>query len=256
MLHAFIWDAIVVSATTLGGDCWATAISDRHRVRFTSRRILITAFIWTEATGMVDLGIPGGGDSRTATCWATAINSVSNVGCSHHVDGKQVGSFGRPAGFTVFTGFSSNADNGNTAYAINDLDQVTGNFLVSDHGFTYHAYLWSPNMIHPRDLGVIGGAQYSLGNGINNLREIVGGSLDLAESWQPMSWTRRTGMRLLGVVEGSLYAQALAINDAGQIIGLDKLAPRIWRYTTKTPGWFLKARRQYDLRRSQQQGVS
>ncbi len=77
---------------------------------------------------------------------------------------------------------STNSDNGNSAYAINDLDQVTGNLIVNKHGLIYHAFLWSPGMGNPRDLGVVDGAQYSLGNGINNLAKIVGGSLALATS--------------------------------------------------------------------------
>jgi uncharacterized membrane protein len=124
----------------------------------------------------------------------------------------------------VLGDISSKADNGNTAYAINDQNQVTGNLLVSHQGLTYHAYLWMPGMVHPRDLGVIDGQQYSVGNGINNLGKIVGGSLSTSENhWQPMIWSQRAGMRFLGIIDGSLYAQARAINDAGQIIGIDQI---------------------------------
>ena len=64
-------------------------------------------------------------------------------------------------------------------------------------------------MGNPRDLGVVDGAQYSLGNGINNLGKIVGASLVLGDVWEPMSWTKRSGMNLIGTVRGTLYAQAL-----------------------------------------------
>jgi uncharacterized membrane protein len=37
-----------------------------------------------------------------------------------------------------------------------------------------------------------------------------------------MVWTKHAGMRLLGMVSPSLYAHATAINDAGQIIGIDQ----------------------------------
>ena len=77
-------------------------------------------------------------------------------------------------------------------------------------------------MPQARDLGVIDGAQYSLGNGINNLTRIVGGSLASGDVWEPTRWKKESGLSLLGTVAGTLYAQALAINDAGQIIGLDQ----------------------------------
>ena len=142
-------------------------------------RIYFHGFIWTEATGMVDIGVPGGGDSDTAEVFCFAINNAGNVvGRARQVDGRQVAFFWSPTdGFTTLWHHSTNSDNGNSAYAINDLDQVTGNLNVNKHGLIYHAFLWSPGMGNPRDLGVVDGAQYSLGNGINNLGKIVGGSL-------------------------------------------------------------------------------
>ena len=37
-----------------------------------------------------------------------------------------------------------------------------------------------------------------------------------------MTWTRNGGMSFLGIISDTLYAQAVAINDAGQIIGIDQ----------------------------------
>lgn len=77
-------------------------------------------------------------------------------------------------------------------------------------------------MADPRDLGVVEGAQYSLGNGINNLTRIVGGSLASGGVWEPMNWTKKSGMSLLGMLEGTVLAYAQMINDAGQIVGLNQ----------------------------------
>jgi len=228
--HAYLWDAIngARDLGSLGGDSYAYAINDSGTVvgyYIPLDKFYAHGFIWTEASGMVALGIPGGGDSTRESCVPTAINSAGNVvGYARQADGAQVAFFWSPTGgFTTIGDLSSNADNGNTAYAINDRDQVTGNFLIKQQTLVYHAYIWTPDRAHPRDLGVIDGEQFSLGNGINNLGQIVGGSLSTSDfQWQPMTWKRQAGMSFLGMISGTLYAQARAINDAGQIIGIDQ----------------------------------
>ena len=244
--HAYLWDPTtgIRDLGTLGDDSIAYAVNDSGIVVGSyipnDGRIYYHGFIWTEATGMVDIGVPGGGDSNTAEVFCFAINNAGNVvGSARQVDGRQVAFFWSPTdGFTVLGDISTNSDNGNSAYAINDLDQVTGNLVVNKRGIIYHAFLWSPGMAHPRDLGVVEGAQYSLGNGINNLTRIAGGSLAAGDVWEPMSWTKKKGMRI-GLVPGTVYALAEAINDAGQIVGLDQTgASDLGFYTA--PGMGLK----------------
>jgi len=227
--HAYIWDATngPRDIGTLGTESYAYAINDSGTVVgiWIPPGHYQHGFIWSEATGMVDLGIPGGGDSPTANCQPTAINAAGHVvGSGRQVNGQQVAFYWTPEdGFTVISEFSSNSDNGNTAYAINDLDQVTGNFLIKRGALRYHAYLWVPGLPRPRDLGVIDGQDFSLGNGINNLGMMVGGSFSNTDAlWRPIIWAKGSGMRFLGEVDGSLFAWGTAINDAGQIIGLDQ----------------------------------
>jgi probable HAF family extracellular repeat protein len=245
--HAFLWDPStgIRDLGTLGGDSFAYAVNDNGTVVGVylpnDGRFYYHGFVWTEATGMVDIGVPGGGDSDTAEVFCFAINNAGNVvGSARQVDGRQVAFFWSPTdGFTALGDIFTNADNGNVAYAINDLNQVTGNVVVNKRGIIYHAFLWAPGMAHPRDLGVVEGAQYSLGNGINNLTKIAGGSLASGDVWEPMSWTKKSGMSLLGTVAGTLYAQALAINDAGQIVGLDETGTSDLGFYT-APGTSLK----------------
>lgn len=230
--HASLWDATngLRDLGTLGGDSFAYGVNDSGTVIGTyipsDGRFYYHGFIWTEATGMVDLGVPGGGDSMTAVCQPRAINSAGHVvGYGRQVDGRQVAFYWTPEdGFTTLGIYSSNADNGNTAYAINDLDQVTGNFLTKNRSLLYHAYFWTPGLPHLRDLGVLEGDQYSDGNGINNLGEIVGGSIStrVDNMWNPITWTKRSGMQFLGVVPDAIETWAVGVNDAGQIIGLDQ----------------------------------
>ena len=225
--HAFIWDATngVRDLGTLGGDSFATAINDSGTVVGTYiplDKFYYHGFIWTEATGMVDLGIPGGGDSMSAVCQPTAINSAGNVvGYGRQVDGRQVAFFWSPSGgFVTLGNLSCNCDSANAAYAINDNDEVTGNLRRPGAGIIYHAFLWSPSMTGPRDLGTVAGADYSIGYGINNLARIVGGSLANSDlTWQPMVWKKQSGMRLLGIKPDAVYTQATAVNDAGEIVG-------------------------------------
>ncbi len=228
--HAFLWDPTtgIRDLGTLGGDSFATAVSDNGIVVGsyipTDGRIYYHGFIWTEATGMVDIGVPGGGDSTTAEVFCTGVNSAGNVvGYGRQVDGRQVAFFWSPTnGFTTLGDISSRSDNGNTAYAINELDQVTGNLIVDQHGSIYHAYLWSPGMVQPRDLGTVDGGQGNSGLAINNHTKIVGISFALGQPPEPMNWTKKLGMSLIGMVPGTVFSQAYAINDAGQVVGLDE----------------------------------
>jgi len=60
---------------------------------------------------------------------------IHGVGRARQVDGRQVAFFWSPTdGFTTLWHHSTNSDNGDSAYAINDLDQVTGNLNVNKHG--------------------------------------------------------------------------------------------------------------------------
>ena len=193
--HLLFLASVAFILTTIG-----TALGQSH------------AFLWDPTTGIRDLGTLGGDSS-----------AGNVVGYGRQVDGRQVAFFWSPTnGFTTLGDISSRSENGNTAYAINELDQVTGNLIVDQHGSIYHAYLWSPGMVQPRDLGTVDGGQGNSGLAINNHTKIVGISFALGQPPEPMSWTKKLGMSLIGMVPGTVFSQAYAINDAGQVVGLDE----------------------------------
>src|SRR4051794_31001524 len=159
--RAFSWDSTsgFRDLGSLGLDSGATAINDSGTVTgyyVPVDKFYEHGFVWTEATGMVAVGIPGGGDSTTAKSYPKAINAAGHiVGYGRQVDGMQVAFFWTAIdGFTTLGTYSSGSDNINTAYAINDFDQVTGNLRFTQRG-GYHAYLWSPGRPSPRDLGTL-----------------------------------------------------------------------------------------------------
>jgi hypothetical protein len=88
--------------------------------------------------------------------------------------------------------FSTNSDNGNSAYGINEQDEVTGNLIVK----TAWPYLSRLSLVaghgSPSRSRVVDGAVSSLGNGINNLGRIAGGSLASGDVWEPMTWGRKS----------------------------------------------------------------
>jgi probable HAF family extracellular repeat protein len=224
--HAFLWDPVtgIEDLGTLGEDSLAMGVNDSGTVvgyYATASALTYRGFIWTASTGMVDFGLPAGEDgATTVSCRCTAINSVGHVvGYARQADGKQVAFFWTPeTGFTTIGFHSNSGDNGNTAYAINDRDEVTGNLLVP-HRATYHAYIWSPTHPRARDLGGIGDSPYgSTAAGINNLSEIAG-DFGNAGGVGPMLWKRKTGVRLLGKIPDAIYTQTTGVNDAREIVG-------------------------------------
>jgi probable HAF family extracellular repeat protein len=115
------------------------------------------------------------------------------------------------------------------AFAINDSGQVVGasgscaafntNSLIGLQPL--HALLWETGTM--TDLGSLGGT--GRGNGIlaydiNNQGQVVGYSdLKGNANFHAFLWTSATGMQDLGTVSGDVNSIAIAINDAGDVVG-------------------------------------
>lgn len=114
--------------------------------------------------------------------------------------------------------FSIN-DSGQAVGASGDCTELQGNgtYLAARH-----ALLWQTGTV--TNLGTLGGTGNGMGIialGINNQGQAVGAS-DLAgdQTFHGFVWSRETGMQDVGTLPGDVASGALAINDAGEVIGI------------------------------------
>src|SRR5215472_3829708 len=88
-----------------------------------------------------------------------------------------------------------------------------------------HAVLWEADGT-PVDVGNLGSSAMNAGIGINNLGEVVGATSlrddsTISNGSVGFLWTRQHGMKNLGTLPpGDVASAALAINDAGEIVGV------------------------------------
>jgi probable HAF family extracellular repeat protein len=81
-----------------------------------------------------------------------------------------------------------------------------------------HAILWHNGV--PRDLGSLGGTLISVAAGVNNRREVAGGSyLSDEKTLHSFFWTEHQGLEDMGTVGTDLASFATAINERGQVVG-------------------------------------
>ncbi len=174
----------------------------------------LRAFVWSAASGMLDLGIPG--DSE-----ALAINDLGQV-AGYTEEAFSTGVQTRAFFWDPVEGLRFIRTEGaplSIATALNNNGQVVG-YAEFEDGYP-HAFLWS------RDAGLVNlgmvGSDFpiSLATAINDLGQVVGQSVSVAEPDQPQRvrafrWTPAGGIKDIGV---SSDDSPLAINAIGQIVG-------------------------------------
>jgi probable HAF family extracellular repeat protein len=211
-VYGFIWDSTnsMQSIGSFGGDSYAAGINDSGQVcgvsYYTDGRQ--RAFIWTEAGGMVDLGVPSGGTSSVGN----AINAAGNV-VGSAVDASQnlVATYWTQADGMIAIGRGQ-------AWAINDRNEVTGQYSLPDG--TKHAFFWRPGLNAPRDLGTLSNGWSTFGRAINNQHHITGVAYDDLGSGQIFIWKSKSGgIHLLPNGDNYSYADAFDINDSDAIVG-------------------------------------
>src|SRR5215472_8949528 len=125
-------------------------------------------------------------------------------------------------------------DSTSAATAINDQGQVVG--ISGDCGVAVgsvsarHAVLWENGI--PTDLGNIGGDAWNTPTAINNHGVIVGfanTAPGTARTFEAFIWTQADGMKSLGKFLGDLRSEALGINERGQVVGLSRGGPFVFR---------------------------
>ncbi len=174
----------------------------------------LRAFVWSAASGMLDLGIPG--DSE-----AWAINDLGQVvGYTEQTFATGVQTrafFWDPVDGLLFV--RPEGDPLSIATALNNNGQVVG-YAEFEDGYP-HAFLWS------REKGLVNlgmvSADFpiSLATAINDLGQVVGQSVSVVEPDQPQQvrafrWTETEGIKDIGFSTGE---SPLAINAVGQIVG-------------------------------------
>ena len=183
----------------------------------------VSAFLWTEKTGMFDLGAL----ERRAT--AAAVNDRGQV----------VGTTGANVPFPGFSGshvFLWTKQDGmvdlhappmggsfdSFAGRINNRGHVIGSY---DLGVGFRAFLWTPQE-GMTDLGTLGGPMVGPA-ALSNSDQIVGSSsLIPGARFGPrhaFSWTPQGGMVDLGTLGGT-FSFAYDVNEAGAIVGYSTLA--------------------------------
>ena len=147
------------------------------------------------------------------TCVAPQVLQFKAVIWDPMRGGKQV--------LAPFPGDSASAatainDRGNAVGISGDCDVAVGRFSAR------RAILWE----HGRaiDIGNLGGTSWHTPMDINNADEIVGFSNPPGDAGgefiaHAFAWTRRDGIRDLGLLTGDDFSQAFGINARGQIVG-------------------------------------
>ena len=169
------------------------------------------AFLWTQSTGMRDLGtISGWPDSG-----ATGINASGQVvGYDYQLTGAAATfRWTQSAGQHRLTPIGTVT---NEAFGINAAGAVVGIYYATDG--SEHAYFWS-QATGVQDLGTLGGNNNTYPRAINSSGQVVGQSGTNSGSVDAFLWTESTGIQDLGGLPGGIGSVAYAINDTGQIAG-------------------------------------
>jgi probable HAF family extracellular repeat protein len=177
------------------------------------------AFVWSEDTGLTDLGTLL--DSTQSS--GTAINNNGAiVGFGPNGQGGPVHAFVRTRADGLVD-LSTLGGSTTTPAAINAKGDVVGSSDLADG--TFHAFLWT-KQDGILDLGTLGGLT-SGANAISDRGTVVGDSLNGKNVSHAFMWTRQAGMVDLGTlvpptISSSVSSSAQAVSDDGVIVGFSQ----------------------------------
>jgi probable HAF family extracellular repeat protein len=167
------------------------------------------AYSWTQASGLVDIGVLGQMPERQTSQAAAVNNAGLVVGWSYY----GIGSFAHAFSWTQAGGL---VDLGtlpggyqSAATDVNDTGQVVG--WSDDAGGVPHAVLWTT-----AGAVVDIGGRWSRAAAINDSGQVVCNT-QLAFETQAFSWTPQGGRVDIGL--GGVSSAAVALSDSGQVVG-------------------------------------
>jgi probable HAF family extracellular repeat protein len=120
--------------------------------------------------------------------------------------------FGQTTAYTV-----SEISAGGVPSRLNNLGDVAGRAGDSSSG-EIGAAVWNHGGLRPRNLGNLGGNEYSSASGINDTGEVAGAA-NIPKSIIPIVWTPAGGFRRIPLLPGDNCGQALGINKYGHVTG-------------------------------------
>ena len=193
------------------------------------------AVLWTPGGGLQDLGSLGG-----QYAGARGINDLGHVvGYSFLAGNAPSHAFLWAPGIGMqdlgtLGGYSSGAS------AINNADQVVGSSLAGPLGgpdaLETRAFVWTPGH-GMQSLGSLDAEfRQTYATDINNSGQVVGFAWSRTDSriTRAFLWTASDGMKPLGTLGGS-FSRAMAINDAGQVVGESTTSSGAYRAFLWTP---------------------
>jgi probable HAF family extracellular repeat protein len=80
------------------------------------------------------------------------------------------------------------------------------------------ATIWNHGSLRRRDLGKLGGGEYSSASGINDAGEVAGAG-NIAKSIVPFVWRPAGGFQRIPLLPGDNCGQAFGINKSGHVVG-------------------------------------
>jgi len=179
------------------GQVAGTTVTDKDQVH---------AALWSQKTGLRDLGVPPG-------FYSSGANGINNqghaVGNAATPDDSSTLAFIYKKGRLVVLG-PSKSPAISRANAINNLDQIAGESVIRGKAGS-RAVVWAG-----KKLLDVGGCCGGIANAINDQGQAVGYLFDAEGHYHAFLWDGNHGRRQLGPKEG--FSNAVAINNRGHVV--------------------------------------